>query len=284
MRIGIAGLGKMGGNHLNELRKDTNFKILALYDKFIQAEYEEPFFTHIEDFLAQNLDIVIIASPTNTHLELAKSLCGRVKTLLIEKPLAMNLAQMQEILDLAKKYNTQIAIGFSERFNPCIVALKELLQGEKILSINMQRYSSYPLRISDVGVMQDLSVHDLDLIAFLSGFRLKNCELIKLNVKDKTREDEAMILCKDLPFLAYAHQSWNSTQSFRKVHIITQKNFFEADLKDFKLYQNDEAINIELKSPLYAEHEALFDLAKSGKFNNLADIHAALDIQRILES
>ena len=90
MKIGIAGLGKMGINHLNELRKDDEFKVAALYDLHQNAEFKEPFYTNLDEFLKANLDIVIIATPTSTHLELAKAILAKVKCVLIEKPLAVN--------------------------------------------------------------------------------------------------------------------------------------------------------------------------------------------------
>ena len=65
MKIGIAGLGKMGTNHLNELRKDNEFKVVALYDLRQNAEFKEPFYTNLDEFLKANLDIVIIATPTS---------------------------------------------------------------------------------------------------------------------------------------------------------------------------------------------------------------------------
>ena len=135
MKIGIAGLGKMGINHLNELRKDDEFKVAALYDLRQNAEFKEPFYTKLDEFLKANLDIVIIATPTSTHLELAKAILAKVKCVLIEKPLAMNLKEMNEIKELAKKHENSVAVGFSERFNPAILALKKELANEKISDI-----------------------------------------------------------------------------------------------------------------------------------------------------
>ncbi|KGI55696.1 Gfo/Idh/MocA family protein [Campylobacter sp. MIT 97-5078] len=294
MKIGIAGLGKMGQNHLKELQKNEQFQIYALYDTELKQDFNEPFFSDLAKFLAQNLDIVIISSPTKTHLALAKEVFKSVKCVLIEKPLALNLVQMKELESLAKEYGVRVAVGFSERFNPCIVALKELLHSEKIISIDIQRFSPYPQRISDVGVLQDLAVHDLDLIAFLSGQDIKHCELKKLYKKDLKREDEATQLCECDGFLAYAHQSWNSTQKLRRVSVITENAFFEANLNDFILLKNDKAMPIKEKSPLLAEHEALIELAKLNLTNEkiphkqerlsaLGTIQDALAVQKWFE-
>ncbi len=218
MKIGIAGLGKMGTNHLNELRKDDEFKVAALYDLRQNAEFKEPFYTNLDEFLKANLDIVIIATPTSTHLELAKAILAKVKCALIEKPLAMNLKEMNEIKELAKKHESSVAVGFSERFNPAILALKKELANEKIISINIKRYSPFPARISDVGILQDLSIHDIDLVGFLSGESFVKQGLLSL--KKDGREIEAIIalqsgLNSKQSIIAAVHQSWNCALKIR---------------------------------------------------------------------
>ena len=281
MKIGIAGLGKMGQNHLNELRKDGEFKVLALYDLKRHTEFNEPFFTDLNEFLKVDLDIVIISSPTSTHLELAKSILPKVHTCLIEKPLALNLNDMNEIKDLAKKHKNNVVIGFSERFNPGILALKNELKNEKIISINIQRYSPFPSRISDVGILQDLSVHDIDLVNFLSGEKFVKQGI--LSIKKEGREIEAIITLQAEQIIASLHQSWNCPFKVRRVNVITQNAFFEADLNDFILRKNNSLIKLQDISPLFAEHKELFNLAKNGEVGRLATIQDAINTQICLE-
>lgn len=281
MRIGIAGLGKMGTNHLNELRKDSEFELVALYDLYLNEKVNEPFFTNLDEFLKTKLDIAIISSPTSTHLELAKAILPKVKTCLIEKPLALNLEQMNEINRLAKEYGNFVAVGFSERFNPAILALKKELENEKILSINIQRYSPFPSRISDVGILQDLSVHDVDLVSFLSQMRCKRQGI--LSIKKEGREIEAIISLQNNALIASVHQSWNAALKIRRVSVITQNSFFEANLNDFTLHKNGSLLDLQGESPLYAEHKELLNLAKSGKMGRLATIEDAINAQLCLE-
>lgn len=281
MRVGIAGLGKMGTNHLNELRKDSEFELVALYDLYLNEKVSEPFFTNLDEFLKTKLDIVIISSPTSTHLELAKAILPKVKTCLIEKPLALNLEQMNAISRLAKEYGNFVAVGFSERFNPAILALKKELENEKILSINIQRYSPFPSRISDVGILQDLSVHDVDLVSFLSQMQCQKQGI--LSIKKEGREIEAIISLQNNTLIASVHQSWNAALKIRRVSIITQNSFFEANLNDFTLYKNGSLLDLQGESPLYAEHKELLNLAKSGKMGRLATIQDAINAQLCLE-
>jgi len=286
MKIGIAGLGKMGTNHLNELRKDDEFKVAALYDLRQNAEFKEPFYTNLDEFLKANLDIVIIATPTSTHLELAKAILAKVKCVLIEKPLAMNSKEMNEIKELAKKHESSVAVGFSERFNPAILALKKELANEKIISINIKRYSPFPARISDVGILQDLSIHDIDLVGFLSGEIFVKQGLLSLKKDD--REIEAIItlqsgLNSKQNIIATVHQSWNCALKIRLVSVITENAFFEADLNNFSLQKNGLPLALQGASPLFSEHKELLGLAKSGKMGRLASIKDALNAQACLE-
>lgn len=282
MKIGIIGLGKMGQNHLNELSKNNNFVINALFDVVKNKEFNAPFFTDLDEFLDQNNDIIIIATPTNSHLKIAKKVFCQCKCVLIEKPLALNLDEIDEISNLAKNHGVKVGVGFCERFNPAILALKKELENESIISINIQRFSTYPQRISDVGILQDLAVHDLDLLHFLSGEKIINANILKSFSKDELREDESIITCKFEKVIACVHQSWNSTQRLRKITLVSKNHFYEANLADFSLHKDGQNLKLETQTPLFGEHMALYDLFL-GKENYLANIKNAYAVQEILE-
>ncbi|TKX34324.1 Gfo/Idh/MocA family protein [Campylobacter taeniopygiae] len=283
MKIGIIGLGKMGQNHLNELARNSHFKINALFDLYQNSnlsQFDNIFFDNLDEFIKQNNDIIIIATPTNSHLDIAKKVLNSAKALLIEKPLALNLAQIEELKQIAQ--NKKIAVGFCERFNPAVLALKQNLKDEKIISINIQRFSPYPQRINDVGILHDLAVHDLDLIRFLSQKNITKTKIIKCFTQDKNRESESILACELEGIIASLHQSWNCSLKLRKIHLITENHFFEANLADFKLLKDGKEIQIEKNSPLFSEHQALANLINN-KEHFLANIDDAYEVQKILE-
>ncbi|RQD67297.1 gfo/Idh/MocA family oxidoreductase [Campylobacter hepaticus] len=282
MKIGIIGLGKMGQNHLNELTKNPHFKINALFDLVQNEKSHQPFFNKLEDFLKQKNDIIIIATPTNSHLELAKKVFPYCKNVLIEKPLALNLNEISQIINLAQKHQVKLAVGFCERFNPALISLKQDLYDQEIISINIQRFSSYPQRIHDVGILHDLSVHDLDLLTFLSKQNILKTNLLKKYTQDPKKESESIFLCELEKSIASIHQSWNSTQKLRKLHLITQKHFYEANLNDFSLFKDGKPLKTNQQSPLFGQHEALLNLANN-KPHHLANAYDAYKIQEILE-
>lgn len=285
MRIGIIGLGKMGQNHLNELSKNSHFKLNALFDLYKNPNlnaFNNIFYDNLDKFLDQNNDIIIIATPTNSHLTIAKKVFKQCKCVLIEKPLALNLKEIDEIANLSKEYGVKVGVGFCERFNPAILALKKELDNEEIISINIQRFSSYPQRISDVGILQDLAVHDLDLLRFLSKEEIIKTNLLKKYTQDQTRESESIVLCELEKCIASVHQSWNSTQKLRKIQLITKNHFYEANLNDFSLLKDRNFTELTQQSPLFGEHEALLKLIDNQP-NPLANINDAYKVQVILE-
>ncbi len=119
------------------------------------------------DTLAQRVQAVSIASPTQTHLQIAEVFLKRGIPALIEKPLATDSAQARKTLDLADKHNTFVQVGHSERFNPAIRALEAYTIQPRF--IEAVRLSPFPFRSMDIGAVLDLMIHDLDLILRLVG-------------------------------------------------------------------------------------------------------------------
>ncbi|AJC92845.1 oxidoreductase, Gfo/Idh/MocA family [Campylobacter subantarcticus LMG 24377] len=283
MKIGLIGLGKMGKNHLRELERNLRVKEIYLYDPFNEEQFIHPVYKNFDEFLEQKLDGVVIATPTHTHLDIAIKVFSRVKNVLIEKPLALNLDEILILQQKAKEHKVKVGVGFCERFNPAVLTLKEKLLDDEIVSINIQRISPYPQRINDVGVLSDLSVHDIDLVRFLSQEQILKANIYKSLHHDKF-ENEAMISLKLENILVNIHDSWNGQYIIRKIILLGKKRTYELDLKNFELFINMQKIpNLYENSPLYAEHEAFFDLVLNGDGKNLASIEDALKVQEILE-
>ncbi|WP_291949560.1 Gfo/Idh/MocA family oxidoreductase [Campylobacter sp.] len=284
MNIGLVGLGKMGKNHLKELKKNSNIGKICLFDPFCKEKFQYSLYDNFDEFLAQNLDAVFIATPTNTHLQIAIKVFAKVKNVLIEKPLALNLEQILKIESAAKIHQVKVGVGFCERFNPVILTLKEKLLQDKIISINIQRISLYPQRIIDVGVLNDLSVHDLDLLRFLTQKEITKVNIYKTYHHNEKFEDEVMMNLELDHILASIHNSWNAKKTIRKIVILGEKHTYEVDLKNFTLFIDEKKIeNLYINSPLQGEHEAFFKFLKNTIPQNLATIEDALKVQEILE-
>lgn len=178
VKIGLLGIGKMGQNHLRNLNLLKNVEVSFIYDvnlellkrtaenfgvRALQSEGE------LESAL-ENSDGVIIVTPTFTHFDYFKKVCTHCKNIFIEKPLTDTLDTSREICERAKERDLRIAVGFIERYNPAISALKNLLSnGVRIFNADFVRTNKQSARITDVDVVMDLMIHDIDLALLFNG-------------------------------------------------------------------------------------------------------------------
>ncbi|PIO49003.1 MAG: oxidoreductase [[Chlorobium] sp. 445] len=174
LRIGIVGVGKLGELHaklLRELsleRKDIEF--VGVFDcketrcKDVARKYQVKPFTSL-DALAAELDAAIIATTTAAHFETAQVLLSKGLHLFIEKPLTATLAEADALIALEQQKGVKIQVGHIERFNPALVAVEKYI-GEPVF-ITAERLSGFSKRATDVSVVLDLMIHDIDLILSL---------------------------------------------------------------------------------------------------------------------
>lgn len=175
VRIGLIGLGKMGQNHLRVLSLMRGIEIVFVFDlnremaarmaRGVGAIYESDLTT-----LLPQVDAVIICTPTSTHADYVRLAAPFVRTIFVEKPLAHSLSETLSLQEFCKAHGLDLQIGFIERFNPAIQQLKAILdKSEKVISIDFARTNKLSARITDVDVVTDLMIHDIDLALYLNG-------------------------------------------------------------------------------------------------------------------
>lgn len=171
LSVMVVGYGAMGSSHarvLVSLPREFSLKVIADTNptNLHRARLQHPTAIVTSDYRSfiAAVDAVVIASPTNTHLAITRSLLAEGKHCLLEKPCTCNLASTQELIDIANVHGVVLQVGHVERFNPAVLALFSLLKNEQILSITAQRWGM-AARESDVDVVLDLMIHDLELVA-----------------------------------------------------------------------------------------------------------------------
>ncbi len=185
IRTAIVGAGKMGGYHARVYDLLENSELVAIVDtdiakaKSLADKYGCKAVGDPSEIIGQ-VDAVTVSAPTKYHLELAKLFIENGIAVLIEKPLATTVAQGQEIAELAKKHNVVVAVGHSERCNPVIQAMKRLNIEPKFIEAN--RISPYPFRSTDIGVVLDVMIHDIDIILSLAQSNVKRVDAVGVNV------------------------------------------------------------------------------------------------------
>ena len=167
IRVGVVGIGHLGGYHLQKYAKIDGCKITALSDTELErakkaAElYGCEAFTDHRDML-DKVDAVSIAVPTGYHHAVARDFLAAGIDVLIEKPLCATVKEADDLLALAKKKNLVFQVGFVERFNPAVMALEKVIT--RPVFIEVHRLHPFFERGTDVDVILDLMIHDLDLI------------------------------------------------------------------------------------------------------------------------
>lgn len=176
LKVGLIGLGSMGQNHLRVLSMLKTVDIRFVYD--IDAEraitlarkYGAPVTVNLEQDV-KNIDALVIASPTNTHhCYILSAIDNDIKNVFVEKPLTDNIRCCEELAALLTEKGMHLQVGYIERFNPAVVELKKILQkSAKVINIDFTRTNKVSSRITDVDVILDLMIHDIDLALYLNG-------------------------------------------------------------------------------------------------------------------
>jgi predicted dehydrogenase len=170
LRVGVVGVGHIGSNHARLYAELPSVEFSAIYDvdaaraTAIGKKYGVTPAKSLEEF-AEMIDAASIATPTSTHHRVAHPLLTRGKHLLIEKPITDDTKDASELAELAARNQLVLQVGHVERFNPVLSALEERLTHPRF--IEAHRLSPYPNRSTDIGVVLDLMIHDLEIILHL---------------------------------------------------------------------------------------------------------------------
>lgn len=174
MKIGVIGVGSMGQNHARVL---SRMGILAAVmdteegnAKEIGERFDVPFYSDIDSFLELDLDGVTIATPAHTHKKVCDIAIENGLNVLIEKPISLNISEAEEMVKYAEDQGVVFSVGMIERHNPVVSSTKKFLKEGNvgdIITISSRRVSSFPTRVSDMGVIMDLAIHDIDVMRYL---------------------------------------------------------------------------------------------------------------------
>ena len=174
LNVAVIGCGFWGRNHARIYNDLGDVSLVAVADvneeavKKIGDRYHvDQYLNPLDVFERKDIEAVSICTPTVTHAELALAAMEAGKHVLVEKPMTNTVAEAESLIRAAEKYNVHLAVGFVERFNPGVIeAMRLVSEGEigDVILARAHRVSRYPLRISDVGVVKDLAIHDVDIV------------------------------------------------------------------------------------------------------------------------
>ncbi|HEY3915937.1 MAG TPA: Gfo/Idh/MocA family oxidoreductase [Verrucomicrobiae bacterium] len=170
LKVAILGVGSLGKEHAriySEMAAAGQIEFAGIHDTSaaqaarISEKYRVPIFPSVEEALTK-ADAFSVVTPTRTHFELATKILGAGKHALVEKPMTDNAAQASELVRLAQEKRVILQVGHVERFNPVMAYLEQVAGDPRF--IETHRLSPYPNRSTDIGVVLDLMIHDLDVV------------------------------------------------------------------------------------------------------------------------
>ncbi len=232
VKVGIIGVGKLGGRHLYHLLRIPEAEVVGIYDisETVRKKYSREgikVFDNADDLL-ENIEAVVIASPTHTHYQYATKAIRRHIHVFIEKPMAETLEQAREMASMAEEAGIKTHVGYVERFNPAFISAKQII--DTPLYIQTQRLAPFTSRGTDVSVVLDLMTHDIDLILSLVPGSIMNVHATGMSVVTSQPDIVSAYLEFDNGLVAYMSVSRFAIRKKRRFHIYQKNGLINIDL------------------------------------------------------
>jgi hypothetical protein len=236
LRVGVVGVGVMGSNHARVFAEIAGVELVGIADpdpshrEFVGRALGCRIYEDVEHLLAVGVDAVTIAAPTHLHQPIALTCIRAGAHVLVEKPIASTAEEARDIIAAARHAGVTLMVGHVERFNPAVAAIKDAIRGEDILSIAITRVGPFPPRMSNVGVVIDLAVHDIDLIRWFTDSDITEIQP-QLSNAVAEREDIALLQFRTASgVLAHINTNWLTPFKARNVTVATRGKYVSGDL------------------------------------------------------
>ncbi len=316
-RVGLVGLGYWGPNHARVLNQTRRCDFVACCDvdpeKLARVQRQYSFlrgFSSVSEMLDSNVDAVVIATPISTHYQIAHEALSRGKHVLVEKPLAHNSAQAEELVAVARHKGVTLMTGHTFIYSPAVVKVKELIDAGAIGEIYYVSTSRVNLGLfqKDVDVIWDLAVHDISILLYWLDEMPSKAKAFGRACAQENKNDVAFIWLQfPSGTIAFAEISWLSPQKMRRTSIVGSKRMIVYDdiepsekvkiydrgvilrppqtFGEFQLtYREGDMIapNLSNEEPLLAEVEHFLDCIKTGATPR-TDGSMGVNVVRVLE-
>lgn len=189
LKAGLVGAGHLGKIHLKLLNQSDKYNLIGFHDKDVEngkkleAEFGYKYFENLDELLNQ-IDMLDIVTPTIYHYDYALKAIDKGLHFFIEKPVTQTLEQAQEILHKCREHGIKAQVGHVERYNPAFIGAKDYIQNPMFIEIH--RLAEFNPRGTDVSVVLDLMIHDLDILLSVVKSKVKNIHASGVCVVSKT--------------------------------------------------------------------------------------------------
>lgn len=238
LKVGVLGAGHLGKIHLRLLQQSDKYNLIGFYDpdtenaKRISEEFGYKYFSSIDE-LIQAVDVVDIVTPTLSHYECAEKAILQKKDIFIEKPIANTIEEAENILNLIKKNNVKGQVGHVERFNPAFIAIKEAIHNP--MFIEAHRLAEFNPRGTDVSVVLDLMIHDIDAILSVVKSPVKQVEASGVSVISQSPDIANARIEFENGCVANLTASRISLKNMRKARFFQKDAYISVDFLEKKV-------------------------------------------------
>ncbi|QEE49979.1 Gfo/Idh/MocA family oxidoreductase [Flavobacterium alkalisoli] len=235
LKVGVLGAGHLGKIHLRLLNQSQKYELIGFYDPNssnadkVAKEYGYRKFDTIEE-LIQAVDVVDIVTPTLSHHDCAKDAIMAGKHIFVEKPISNTVEEAEEIITLAKQYNVKGQVGHVERFNPAFIATKEKIANP--MFIETHRLAEFNPRGTDVPVVLDLMIHDIDVILSVVNSKVKDIKASGVSVISDTPDIANARIEFENGCVANLTSSRISLKNMRKSRFFQKDAYISVDFLD----------------------------------------------------
>jgi predicted dehydrogenase len=294
LRVGVVGVGHIGKNHARLYAELPDTQLAAIYDTDqakagrLAEEFGTVASSSLEEF-SQEVEAVSIATPTNTHFDIARALLTLGKHLLIEKPIAENTADASELAEVAADRRLVLQVGHVERFNPILSALEKRLTNPRF--IEAHRLSPYPNRSTDIGVVLDLMIHDLEIILHLVHSAVQTIDAIGVPVLSQSEDIANARLRFENGCVANVTSSRISPEQMRKIRVFQEDAYLSLDYQNQsgEIYRRSadkltrEEVEIEREEPLKRQLVSFIECARTGRAPKVSGFQATAALELAVE-
>lgn len=237
LKIGVIGAGHLGKIHLKLLKGMPQYQLAGFFDsdpavaKTVSEQMNIPLFASVPE-LIQNVDVVDVVVPTIVHHEYATMALRQFKHVFIEKPLSTNMEEAKALVSLAREANVKTQVGHVERFNPAFLAVKD--RCDNPMFIEAHRLAIFNPRGTDVSVILDLMIHDIDIVLSLVKSDVKRISASGVSVVSDTPDIANARIEFDNGCVANLTSSRISLRNMRKIRMFQKDAYISIDLLSHK--------------------------------------------------
>ena len=238
LKVGVLGAGHLGKIHLRLLNESEKYELIGFHDadssngENVNSEFGYTYFKNLDD-LIDAVDVVDIVTPTLSHYECAKKSIEKGKHIFIEKPITHTLEEANALLDLEKEFGVKGQVGHVERFNPAFTAVKQAIK--EPMFIETHRLAEFNPRGTDVPVVLDLMIHDIDAILSVVNSEVKQINASGVSVISQSPDIANARLEFENGCVANLTASRISLKNMRKSRFFQKDAYISVDFLEKKV-------------------------------------------------